>query len=62
MKYAQLVCSQIHRYGQYLVLLEYRPAGAGEAGLEPAEVEAILRAIDALARERLGAGRVTSGS
>jgi len=54
--YGQYACLTLSRFGQYIVGLDYRPGGS-EAGLKAADVENLLRALDSLAMERLGAQR-----
>lgn len=50
-------CLTLSRFGQYIVGLDYQPGGS-EAGLKAADVENLLRALDSLAMERLGAKKM----
>lgn len=55
--YGEYACLTLSRFGQYIVGLDYRPDGS-DPGLEAADVKNLLRALDSLAMERLGAKRM----
>ncbi len=54
LNYGEYTCLTLSRFGQYIVGLTYRPGGSNP-GLKAADVENLLRALDSLAMERLGA-------
>lgn len=53
----EYACLTLSRFGQYIVGLDYRPGGS-DPGLKAADVENLLRALDSLAIERLGAKKM----